>query len=136
MIYNELVESYFFAPQHVGMIEDMTPLSIHYRSKEANFSDVIDLYLEADKEGDIIKARFKAFGSPYVIASAEWLCRQLENSSLQKHPCFNYLAIMEALAIPKTNMAAALQLDEAYKAAIDLLKTKLERKDYVRGCYT
>ena len=130
MMYNELVESYFFAPEHVGIIEEITALAAHYRAKETNLSDVFDLYLLCDSEGFIVKARFKAFGNPYLIAGLEWLCRQLENTLIAKHPCLNYLAIMETLNIPKTNMAAAIQIDEAYKALIEVMKMKLERKSY------
>lgn len=124
MMYNELVESYFFSPKHVGILDLSQPLSAHYRSGELGRGDIFDVYLLCDKEGRVKSACFKAYGSPYLIAGAELLCRQLEGSLIAEHPRLNYSWFVQELAIPKTRFPVALQIEDGYRALVLMMKKK------------
>jgi nitrogen fixation protein NifU and related proteins len=125
MMYNELVESYFFAPNHVGIVDLSQPLSIHYCGGVAGRGDIFDLYLLCDNQGYIIQARFKAYGNPFLIAAAELLCRQLEGSLIHEHPRFNYSWLLQELAIPKTRYSVALQIEDVYREIVMMMQKKL-----------
>ena len=126
MMYNEVVESCFFAPQHVGILDLSQPLTAHFRGGEVGRGDVFDVYLLSNKQGLIIKARFKAYGNPYLIAAAEWLCRQLEGSFVYEHPRFKYTELVQELAIPKTRYPVALQIEDGYRELVTKLETALK----------
>lgn len=125
MIYNELVETCFFEPKHVGTLDLDQSLAGFYRGGEAGRGDVFDFYLLCDKKGGILKARFKAYGNPYLIAAAEWLCRQLEGSQISEHPQFDYAFLVEKLAIPKVRYPVALQIEDGYRDLVQIMKKKL-----------
>ncbi|WP_125940251.1 iron-sulfur cluster assembly scaffold protein, partial [Neisseria dumasiana] len=90
--------------------------------------DVCDFYLQCNDEGFVLKARFKAYGSPYLVAAAEWLCRQLEGSQVHMHPQLTYVVLVEKLAIPKTRYPVALLIEDSYQELIQKMKLKLEGK--------
>ncbi|MFA5959322.1 MAG: iron-sulfur cluster assembly scaffold protein [Tatlockia sp.] len=126
-MYNKLVESCFFAPQHVGVITQSNPFVFHCRSGARGRGDFFDLYLLA-KEGKITQGRFKAYGNPYLIAGLEWLCRQLEGSDVNQHPCYTHLDFAKQLGIPKTRYSVALQLEDGYREIILLMQFKLQEE--------
>lgn len=125
MSYNEIVESCFFAPKHIGILDLSRPYSAHYRSAGLGKGEVFDVYLLCDEKGFIEKARFKAYGNPYLIAATEWLCRQLEGSVIHEHPRFNSILLQQILAIPITRYSIALEIEKSYKALVVDLKLKL-----------
>lgn len=129
MMYNELVESCFFAPNHIGTLDLSQPLSVHYRGGEAGRGEVFDIYLLCDRQGLVLKARFKAYGNPYLIAAAEWLCRQLEGSLINEHPRFNYSGLVQELAIPKTRYPVALLVEDGYRELVIMMKKSLGIKN-------
>jgi nitrogen fixation NifU-like protein len=49
----------------------------------------------------------------------------LEGDSIDKHPCINYATLQEKLAIPKIRYSVALQVEDAYKELVLLMKKKL-----------
>lgn len=125
MIYNELIENCFFEPRHVGILDLNQDLTSFYRGGEAGRGDVFDFYLLCNKKGEILKARFKAYGNPYLVAAAEWVCRQLEGSQIKEHPQLNYARLVEKLAIPKVRYPVALQIEDGYCELIQIMKKKL-----------
>lgn len=128
MIYNELVESCFFAPEHVGTVDLTQHLSVYHRTGEAGRGDVCDFYLQCNEEGVVLKARFKAYGNPYLVAAAEWLCRQLKGSQIHTHPQWTHGVLVEKLAIPKIRYSVALQVEDGYQELIQKMKAKLKGK--------
>ncbi|HHF7349021.1 TPA: iron-sulfur cluster assembly scaffold protein [Legionella feeleii] len=125
MMYNELVESCFFSPTHVGVLDQLQPLCAHYHGGEAGRGDVFDFYLCCDAQGRILKARFKAYGNPYLIAAAEWLCRQLEGTLLETHPRYDHAWLAQELELPKVRYHVALQIEDGYKEIVRIMKAKL-----------
>ncbi|MBA2655569.1 MAG: iron-sulfur cluster assembly scaffold protein [Tatlockia sp.] len=127
MMYNKLVEANFFNPRHVGVVDLLSSnLSAYCRRGEAGRGDILDLYLLCNKKGIVEKARFKAFGNPYLVAAAEWLCRQLEGSSIYQHPCYDFKYLLQLLEIPQKRYFVALFVEDSYRELVELMKTKLK----------
>lgn len=127
-MYNQLVETYFLAPQHVGVLDLTQNGTVFYRGGEVGRGDRLDFYLLCDERGLVLKARFKAYGNPYLVAAAEWLCRQLEGSQIEEHPRFDSAEWIQELEIPKTRYASALQIEAGYREIVERMKTKLVRR--------
>lgn len=129
MSYNQLVEDCFFYPKHVG-IPDSNPLWFRV------FSDINDksgkgrfcLYMSMDNAGNIVQARFKAQGNPYLIAGLEWLCRQSEGVCLKEQKSPDYRALVNALEIPVTYYAEALLIEKAWRQLMLALTSQYEEK--------
>ena len=126
MMYNKLVESYFFKPKHVGVVDLSKDLSVFYRNGEVGRGDVFELSLLGSPKGLILEARFKAYGNPYLIAAAEWLCRLLDGSEVNALPSFDYVWLVQELDIPKTRYSIALQIEDAYQEIILRMKRLLK----------
>ena len=127
MMYNEIVQTCFFAPTHVGVLDLSKPLTLHYHRGEVGLGGVLDFYLLCDKGGLVLKARFKAYGNPYLIAGAEWLCQQLEGSLIEEHPQFDSVLLLQKLAIPKARYPVALQIVEGYREMVFIMKEMVKR---------
>jgi nitrogen fixation NifU-like protein len=125
-MYNKRVEGYFFNPKHVGILDLSENYTASYRGGEAGRGDVIDLYLHCDEQGLIINARFKAYGNPYLLAGAEWLCERLEGSTINEHPCIAYNHLLQELEIPKAGLSVALLIEESYRELVQIMKMKLK----------
>lgn len=130
MIYNKIIERCFFKPEHVGSIDLDVPLSVYHSLGGENIADRVDLYLLAEETGLLIQARFKAYGNPYLVAGAELVCQQLEGSCIKEHPAIDYRYLIRELSIPEMRYAAALQIEDVYRATIIKMKEKLTRKQH------
>jgi len=114
MNYNKLVERCFFQPEHVGVLDSSQAGVCHSRTGDASRGDYFDLYLCCEKSGLILKACFKAYGCPYLIAGLEWICGQLEGSSISEHPRIDYKALVQLLDMPRRYYPVALLVEKAY----------------------
>lgn len=138
MIYNEIIEDCFFHPRHVGILDLQAPLTVHFTSIQNNQSTThIELYIQCTEDALIRKARFKATGNPYVIASLEWLCRQIEGKQLDSlewgaaqkstlHDEQLYQVLVKQLEIPQNQYPIALQVEDVYKEVLAFAIKKLE----------
>jgi nitrogen fixation NifU-like protein len=121
MNYNKLVESYFFEPQHIGILDSTQPRTICSRNVD------FELYLAANEKGVIVQATFKANGNPYLIAGFEWVCRQLQGTAVNQHPRFNYQDLVQILEIPQSSYPTALLVEKGYCQGVEALKERLSR---------
>lgn len=131
MMYNQLVESCFFEPKHSGKIDVSLPFVAYYRGGEKGRGDYFDLYLRCDENENIIQARFKAYGSPYLIASLELLCQELEGTLITNHPHFDDESyLLEKLDIPKNRYPVALLVLDGYREIVLAMLVKLRGKSH------
>lgn len=121
MMYNKLVETCFFSPHHVGEIDTTKDFTVHSRTHKNNQGILIDFSLRCSHEGLIQCARFKAVGNPFVIASLEWLCRQIEGKLITNLPELTYKTLVQQLNIPTFYYPVAIQVEEVYKEALRLM---------------
>ena len=127
MMYNIVVEDCFFQPRHVGVIDLTAPLTVHFSSNQKNQSMTkIDMYLQCAINGVISTALFKANGNPYVIATLEWVCRQIEGRALAELAPLNYQILIKELGIPINQSPIAVQVEDVYKEVLALMKKKFE----------
>ncbi|KTD59838.1 putative iron-sulpher cluster proteins NifU [Legionella sainthelensi] len=123
MMYNKIVQDYFFLPKHVGVIDLNHALTVMVKNSQKN-QGIIELYLQCDSEGKILRACFKTNGNPYVIAGLEWLCRQLEGKAIDNVPQIDHLLIIKNLDIPIAQYPIALRILDIYKEVMLLIKNK------------
>jgi len=119
--YNEFVETHFFDTQMTGELDCSLPLTIIYRTGTVQRGLLFALYLQADKAGNIQAARFKAQGSPYLIAGLEWLCRQLQGRAITA-PFPNNQVLAQQMDLPKNQQSVVLLIEEGCAHALKLLK--------------
>ncbi|MDP1604803.1 MAG: iron-sulfur cluster assembly scaffold protein [Legionella sp.] len=129
MIYNELVENCFFEPKHVGMMDCHLKNTLCHQVGNVSQREYFDLYLSFDETGQILKACFKAYGNPYLIAGVEWVCRQLEGTLINEHPKFDYHFVVQKLAIPKSYYPIALLVGNGYHDIVHTVKEQLRKND-------
>ena len=123
MMYNEIVYDCFFSPRHVGSVDLNNQLAVVFKSGQKG-QGKIELYLQCNPNGSIDRACFKTNGNPYVIASLEWLCRQLEGKTIGCAPEIDYQLIIKELDIPNVQYPTALRVVDVYKEVLFLIKKK------------
>lgn len=128
MMYNELTTCCFFSPKHVGIIDLANPLCAFYQGGNKR-EDSFELYLLCNKSGMVIKACFKAYGNPYLIAGAEWLCQQLEGHLIGSQQGISATVFIEQFAIPADRHSVALVLEDGYLEIVARMKAKLALKE-------
>ncbi len=117
MIYNTIVEDCFFHPRHVGDLEPRDGLSLVTEQLDRAGERLwLGCLLDSDK---IIKAQFKAQGSPYTIAALEWLCRETEGKKRDAIMPVDYQKLVDLLAISDTNYPAALRVSDLFNALVE-----------------
>lgn len=122
--YNQLVEDYFFNAKMTGELDCSKPLTVNYRAGTVQRGLFFELYLEGNAAGIIVAARFKAYGSPYLIAGVEWLCRKLQGSSFVNAQPLNAKELAQQLDLPKKQQSVVLLIEESCANALKLLKEK------------
>lgn len=127
MMYNDLVKTYFFKPNHIGVIDLDSPFSGHSRVGEPGQSTFFDLYLQCSKQGGIEKLCFKAVGSPYLIAALESLCHRLQGKSIHE-TAVAYQDLVQELDIPRSQYPVALQVVQTYEHLAKCMQHQLMRK--------
>lgn len=118
-----MVQDCFFLPKHVGIIDANHSLNVLVKNSQKN-QGAIEFYIQCNSKGTIVCARFKTNGNPYVIASLEWVCRQLEGKTIDNVPQIDYLLLIKNLDIPSTQYPIALRIIDIYKEAMLLIKKK------------
>lgn len=128
MMYNKTVRDCFFAPKHAGVIDLNNHSAVVVKNNQKG-QGVIELYMLCNPDGTIVRACFKTNGNPYVIASLEWLCRQLEGKTINAAPQIDYQLIVNELDVPVAQYPIALRIVDVYKEVLLLMKkiNRIER---------
>ncbi len=121
MIYNKTVKDCFFSPRHAGVVDLNDRFAVVVKNNQKGQGS-IEFYMQRNSDGTIARACFKTNGNPYVIASLEWLCRQLEGQTIDAVPQIDYQLIVKELDIPVAQYPIALRIIDVYKEALLLTK--------------
>lgn len=127
MMYNKTVQTFFFEPKHVGILDLTKPYTVHSRIENKAQNALFDLYLHCLDDGTIKKLLFKAAGSPYLIAALECLCQRLEGGNIYALLPFHYHMLVCELEMPQSQYPIAVQVESAYKEIVQLMQHKLAR---------
>ena len=115
----------FFSPRHAGSIDLNNPRTAFFKSNQKGQGQ-IEFYMQYDSSDRIERACFKTNGNPYLIASLEWLCRQLERKTFADVPEIDYQVIINELEIPVAQYPTALSVVAIYQDVMSLIN-KIER---------
>lgn len=125
MMYNKVVEDYFFKPRHVGTLDHSAPRTVYFSNAHYKQNLVINWSMQCDSTGKVCAMCFKSNGNPYVIAALEHLCRvTVEKQINELH--WRDDELIELLAAPFNQVPALLQVQEAYKEVLNLMNKKLK----------
>ena len=116
MNYSDAGLSYFRQTRHVGTLA-ATPGCFSVSRGEAGLGRVLELSI-CLSEQHITQARFRAYGSPTLIAAAEWLCAWLEGRDTLQALEFNHRQLLAALALPATALADAVLAEQTLQALL------------------
>ncbi|STY29107.1 iron-sulfer cluster proteins NifU [Legionella wadsworthii] len=120
-MYNRLVHDYFFKPRHVGEIDLKNHFAVVAKNHQKG-QGMIELYLQCNSNGTIVRACFRSSCNPFVIAGLEWLCRFVEGKSIHATPQIDYQLIVKELEIPLTQYPLAIRIKNVYEEALLLMK--------------
>jgi nitrogen fixation NifU-like protein len=129
MNYNEIVEGLFFHTDHQGVITCDEPRTVGFSIPGAGKLAGCQLYLQCNEKGLIKKARFKAYGNPYLISGLEWICRQLQGTVLENSSYWTAQFFIELLDIPKYKQSAAFLLEDISTKTVNLMQEKFRSDD-------
>lgn len=110
--YSNKLLNYFYHTPHAGSLNPQEPNVIVAKAGEKSNNELLELYLQI-ADNKIICARFKASGSPSLIASAEFVCDWLEGKKIEEVAQLNPEMILQFLELPKTQIHTALLLHSA-----------------------
>ncbi len=116
--YNAKIAELFFNTSHAGVLNCQQPLTVCYYCNTQHHNTYLELYLRCNLNKQIIQTKFKTFGNPYLIAGLEWLCQNLENTSINRHPWITAAIISDTLQIPKIEYTIALFIETSYNKII------------------
>jgi NifU-like protein involved in Fe-S cluster formation len=112
--YSDRVREYFTAPAHAGDLAEGTTVLVDEQD--------VRLLLSARATGGVIDAmRFRAWGCPHTIASAEAACRALEGRPVRELIEFSASGLMEELAVPVVKTGRILVREDAVRSLGPLL---------------
>lgn len=124
MMYNKTIKDYFFSPRHAGVIDLSRDFTVFVKNAQKG-QGLIEFYLQCEPDGIIQRACFKTNGNPYLIAGLEWLCRQLEQQSIDKVLTIDFQLLIKELEIPVAQSPLALRIANVFKDVLILMKNKL-----------
>jgi len=81
-------------------------------------ADVTKLELGCNEEGKILAARHLTYGCPPAIAAAEWLCEQLEGTTLAATRALSTADVTNALGLTPDQHHASQTVIDALKDAL------------------
>lgn len=119
-----LVETLFFTASHIGLVDESCPFTVMATSGKPGFGSVLILGLVANDEALIQRACFKAYGPPALIASAEYLCRELEGQNLASLESICAEDIKHRLEIDAVHFPELVRLAAVYHEALKKLKAQ------------
>lgn len=125
MMYNKLVEELFFSPKHVGVLDLSEPRTVYFSNAQFSKEVVVSLYMQCDEANLVSAISFTTNGNPYVIASLEWLCREVFGKKIE-HWSFNYDEAIKLFNVPFNQAPVILHVQNVYKEVLMLMKKKIE----------
>jgi len=121
-MYNESLMQVFANPKNVGIIKNAD--GVGEATNELN--EVAKIFI-AVQDGIIIDAKFKAYGSPVVIASCSTLTTMIKNVNLDDAINISYADIIKQLGgdVEKDKLSSVIVAKDAMLIAIKNYKDKM-----------
>ena len=124
-MYNEDIMERFLNPRYAGVLRGANGVGL---AKEPNTKETIRLYINVNEDAVITNAKFKAFGSPVVIALADALSQMIIGMSIVEAQELNEARLINMFEeIPQERIYAVFLAIDALNEAIDDYAKKLKR---------
>jgi NifU-like protein involved in Fe-S cluster formation len=114
VIYNALTCRYFETPATAGVLSG--PGVFRGSAGDREHGTWVQFDLQAES-GNVLAARFLAFGCPHVIAVSAWLAEQAAGRPLEAALPESVQALRERFAIPLEKLGRLLIIEDAWTAA-------------------
>ncbi|MBT8148373.1 MAG: Fe-S cluster assembly scaffold IscU [Gammaproteobacteria bacterium] len=125
MSYGKKVLDHYENPRNVGKL-DTTDASVGTGMVGAPAcGDVMRLQIKIDDKGVIEDAKFKTYGCGSAIASSSLLTEWVKGKTLDQAQEIKNTDIAEELALPPVKIHCSVLAEDAIKAAISDLKSKV-----------
>jgi len=126
MAYNEKVLDHYENPRNVGTLDkDAKNVGTGMVGAPA-CGDVMRLQIEVDDNGVISDAKFKTYGCGSAIASSSLLTEWVKGRTLEQAQEIKNTDIAEELALPPVKIHCSVLAEDAIKAAIKDLQSKIK----------
>ena len=126
MAYSEKVIDHYENPRNVGGFDKSDPTIATGMVGAPACGDVMKLQLKVGENGVIEDAKFKTYGCGSAIASSSLLTEMVKGMTLEQAGEVKNLDIAEELALPPVKIHCSVLAEDAIKAAITDLKSKLK----------
>lgn len=124
--YNELVRACFANPEHAGELKGGYDAACTTDVSESE-SGARLLLAVGVRNSAIAEMRFLAWGCPYLIAAAETLCTDKENTPVATLPLFDQNELKRRLSVPDTRIGRILLLEDALSSLAAQLNANEEQ---------
>lgn len=127
-MYNERLKLNFFRPKNAGGLHGANAVC----NKKNNIcGEVIKFYFKVNDETQVVEeARFKAFGCPVIIASANVACELVKDKTLEEVLKIKDFDIINELGkLPLSKIHCTLFIEESIKATVENYFFRLEKKN-------
>ena len=125
MAYSDKVLDHYENPRNVGTFDSKRDNIGTGMVGAPACGDVMRLQIEVEK-GVIKDAKFKTYGCGSAIASSSLLTEMVKGMTLEQAGEVKNLDIAEELALPPVKIHCSVLAEDAIKAAITDLKSKLK----------
>ena len=125
MAYGKKVLDHYENPRNVGVLDkDAKNVGTGMVGAPA-CGDVMRLQIQVDDKGVIEDAKFKTYGCGSAIASSSLLTEWVKGKTVDEASEIKNTEIVEELELPPVKIHCSVLAEDAIKAAIDDLKSKV-----------
>ena len=125
MAYGKKVMDHYENPRNVGVLDkDAANVGTGMVGAPA-CGDVMRLQIQINDEGIIEEAKFKTYGCGSAIASSSLLTEWVKGKTLDEAAQIKNTEIVEELELPPVKIHCSVLAEDAIKAAINDLKSKV-----------
>ena len=126
MAYGKKVLDHYENPRNVGVLDkDAKNVGTGMVGAPA-CGDVMRLQIQVDDKGVIEDAKFKTYGCGSAIASSSLLTEWVKGKTVDEASEIKNTEIVEELELPPVKIHCSVLAEDAIKAAINDLKSKVE----------
>ena len=126
MAYGKKVLDHYENPRNVGVLDkDANNVGTGMVGAPA-CGDVMRLQIQVDDKGVIEDAKFKTYGCGSAIASSSLLTEWVKGKTVDEASEIKNTEIVEELELPPVKIHCSVLAEDAIKAAINDLKSKVE----------
>jgi len=129
MAYSDKVMDHYENPRNVGSFDPKKENIGTGMVGAPACGDVMRLQIQVGEDGVIEDAKFKTYGCGSAIASSSLLTEWVKGRTLEEAQQIKNTDIAEELALPPVKIHCSVLAEDAIKAAIADLKSKINQED-------